>query len=85
MLKIAFLILFFPSTVVLSQLKLKITDEHQIEIPYCKVTFIRDGIKQTQFTNGGGQLDLSNEVIKCNFNYFFIISQQVNKQTDILN
>lgn len=74
MLKIAFLILFFSSTVVLSQLKLKITDEYQIEIPYCKVTFIRDGIKQTQFTNGGGQLDLSNEAIKCNFNYFFIIS-----------
>jgi outer membrane receptor for ferrienterochelin and colicins len=74
MLKIVTLILSLSATTAFSQLALHIIDEHQIEIPFCKVTYLKNGIKQTQFTNSEGQLVLANELIKCNTNYFFIIS-----------
>jgi len=57
-----------------SQLNLRIIDEQQNAIPFSKVTYLKAGNKQTQFTNGEGKLNLSNDIIQCDNNYFFIIT-----------
>lgn len=74
MLKLVILTVFLSVTAAFSQLKLKVIDEHQNPIPFCKVTYFKNSVKQTQFTKGNGQLELSNAIVNCDTNYFFIVS-----------
>ena len=74
MLKTLTIVFVLSITTTFSQLKLTVIDEYQNSIPFCKVTYIKHNIKQTQFTNGDGQLELSSSILNNNTNYFFIIT-----------
>jgi len=74
--KSIFLILFsiISYSITFSQLTISVVNQNQEKIPFTKVTYFKDSIKQSQLTDVNGQLSFSNSIINCNTNYFFIVS-----------